>query len=60
MSTDREGNDFGHDFKGCYRFRYSCGISVDSVASFAMGGIDGMLELDVRTKDLSKLFDKEF
>ena len=61
---DREGNDFGHDFKGCYQHSaYGCGISVDSVgySICAMGGaIDGMLELGVRTKDLSKLFDKEF
>ena len=61
---DREGNDFGHDLKGCYQHSaYSCGISVDSVgySICAMGGaIDGMLELGVRTKDLSKLFDKEF
>jgi hypothetical protein len=61
---DREGNDFIFDFKGCYQHSaYSCGISVDTVgySICAMGGaIDGMLELGTRTKDLSKLFDKEF
>ena len=62
---EREGNDFEYDLKGCYQHSVygDCGVSVDSVgySICAMGGaIDGMLELGVRTKDLSKLFDKEF
>ena len=57
---DNEENKYG-----CYQHSGlgSCGISVDSVgySICAMGGaIDGMLGLNVRTKDLSKLFDKDF